>query len=125
LTWSNRHGDQDMAAVAFDKLESLRRRFEAPILQPLARSDRFESQFELPKISLPHDLIEKAAADLAEGTVQFRYAPNLAPAVAAEISQEMDGGPLRIASEIWKDRLKSQQKRAAIQNDSLEGHVDE
>ncbi len=125
LAWSNRHRHQDMAAVAFEKLKTLRARLEAPVLVPLRQSDWFVDQITMPTIALPDDLLKQAAADLAHGDVRFQPIEPLTPDKAAELSQMMDGSLNRISHEIWRDRLNQQQLRAAIQEHALHEHVDQ
>lgn len=125
LAWSNRHGDRAMASVAYEKLKNLRERLEAPVLQPLRESDWFVDQITTPVIELPDDLLERTAAELAEGNFAIRATPKLTPTETAELAKILDGSPDRIAREIWQDRLKMQQRRAAVQEDSLHVHVEE
>lgn len=125
LAWCNRHGDRDMAAIAYEKLTGLRGRLEGPILPPIRESDWFADQITFPTIELPMDLLQKAAADLVHGDVKFRSFERLTAKRAAELSTEIDGSPNRINQEIWKDRLDQQQRRAAINEQALHEHVDE
>ncbi|MCA8993694.1 MAG: tyrosine-type recombinase/integrase [Planctomycetaceae bacterium] len=125
LAWSNRHGHLDMAAIAYEKLQDLRRKLEAPKLTALRASEWFADQIKFPTIQLPEDLMEQVAADLADGNVQFRTLPNLTPAKAAELAAEIDGSPQRIVEEQWKDRLRQQERRTALQDASLNTHVEE
>lgn len=124
LAWSNRHGDQETAGIAFQKLETLRRRLAAPVLKPISHADRFFSQFDVRSIALPDDLFDKAAAELAEGSVKFNVVPPLDPESAASIADDLDGSPSRINREIWNDRLAMQQQRTALHEDSVRAHID-
>jgi integrase len=113
-----------MAATAFAKLEQLRRSLASPVLTRLTDDDYFQSQFSTPTIPLPSDLFVSAAADLATGNVRFSSVPDFSTADVARIAKEIDGSPQRIAGEIWADRLRTQQRRAAANDDSLNAHVD-
>jgi integrase len=127
LAWSNRHGHQDMAAVAYEKMKSLRAQLEAPVLAPLRQSDWFVDQITMPTIPLPDDFLKQtaAAAELTEADFTFQSPMKLTPERAAELSKTMDGSLNRISQEIWKDRLDQQQFRAAVQQQALHEHVDE
>jgi integrase len=126
LAWSNRHGHQDMAAVAYEKMKSLRAQLEAPVLAPLRQSDWFVDQITMPTIPLPDDLLKQTAAtELTEADFKFQSPMKLTPERAAELSKTMDGSLNRISQEIWKDRLDQQQLRAAVQQQALHEHVDE
>ena len=124
LAWSNRHGDQETAGLAFQKLEMLRRRLAAPVLKPLTRDDRFFSQFDLSQNVLPADLLERARSTFAEKSDSLKINFALSAEAIAKYSQELDGSPARIAREIWNDRLSMQQRRAGIKEDSLGAHVE-
>ncbi len=122
-TWATRYGDLHMAQLAFEKRADLRARIEAPIPKPLSANDRFGALFEPVKITLPDDLFERAASSLAAGEVtHIPYTP-ITPDRAREIMQELDGSSLRIAKEIWDDRLATQQRRVAIRSHLVEEHI--
>lgn len=125
LAWSNRHGHLEMAATAYEKLQELRRKLEAPKLSPLRATEWFADQLKFPTIELPEDLLKQVAVDLAEGNVQFRELPQLTSKRAAELARDFDGSPQRIAQEIWRDRLRQQERRATLQDASLHTHVEE
>lgn len=125
FAWSNRHGHQEMAAVAYDKMKTLRTRMEAPVLTPLRPSDFFVDQITMPTIAIPDNLLEQTAADLAEGDIQLSPQVELTPERAAALSRSIDGSLNRISQEIWKDRLDQQQRRTIIRDQALHEHVDE
>ncbi|QGJ68667.1 Hypothetical protein PBC10988_3280 [Planctomycetales bacterium 10988] len=122
--WSNRHRDIRTAEEAYKKLETLKKRLEAPSLKPLRREDRFTSRFELPVIELP-DNLTSAASRIALEQVQFGSSPKLTKERATEILQLLDGSPERIAGEVWADRLRSEEHRKISSNDTLYSYVEE
>lgn len=123
LAWSNRHGEQTVASVAFERLASLRHRLEAPLLRPLSSSDRFESLFKLPTLTIPDEVFRQVAAELAENQVQLHQVPGAGYSRQQEFAAELDGSAARIAREIWKDRLETQQRRAAACDQSLDAQI--
>ena len=125
LAWSNRYRDVETAQAAFEKLAQLRRRLEEPMLRPLAAEDRFESQFVVPTFPISDELLQGASAGLTADTLQIRGPVELNDADRARYAAELDGSPTRIASEIWRDRLQTQQRRAAAPEDSLHGYVEQ
>ncbi|MFH1303316.1 MAG: hypothetical protein ABIK07_19800, partial [Planctomycetota bacterium] len=64
LTWSNRHGETQMAQIAYEKLIKLRSALEAPVLKSPKREDYLESEFTVPTIDLPKNLLEQTAKEL-------------------------------------------------------------
>ncbi len=125
LTWSNRHGESPMAQIAHEKLTRLRTQLEAPALSPLKATDQFNARFEPPTVSIPDDLFNKAAEDLASFTLSRPQLPESTDESRKRFVEELDGSPLRIQKEIWRDRFNSQRRRSAIRDDSLRKHVEE
>lgn len=124
LAWSNRHGDRAVADEAWQKLESLRARLKAPVLRPLSAGDWFASRFQAPTIQIPDDLFTRTVAELKNGDVRFSAVPKIDLQTAQSISNQLNGSPQRIAEEIWQDRLHSQQRRTAADEDSLQIHAE-
>lgn len=116
LAWSNRYGDREYAELAAKKLEALRRRFLTPHLTPLAREDWFEAVFDPPgwaKMLGLEELLETPPLD----------EPLVLIAPGSEHVAELDGSPKRIAREIWHDRLETQKRKAAPEEDSLQAYI--
>lgn len=124
LAWCRKHRENMFAEVAAERLESLRRRLGAPKLQPLGRSDTFEALFDMPVIPLAHHYVGNGID--AESAKRLRAAipAELDGAALAEYADELDGSPMRIAREIWRDRLDVQKQTAASPDESLRAHVD-
>jgi integrase len=123
LAWSNRYGERQIAAIAYEKLELLRKRLEAPLLRPLDRSDCFEARFDTPdyrEIFAILDQHEKSAIGEYQQPSPCKLV-DLAPIM--EHGDAIDGSPRRIAQEIWRDRLEIQSRGAASEDESLQGHV--
>ena len=147
LQWSNQHGDADWArglvakmlakarrsGQPIEKLDALRRRLAAPKLLPLARDDWFESAFD------PHpsavEFGKKLQSMISRGEL---YEPSTMPAITIPVTAEelpavrirvdpekdyLDGSPQRIAREVWRDRLKVQQRKAAPEEHSVQHHI--
>jgi len=114
-----------MAALAYDKLNRLRGAINAPVLRPLPQDARFESQLESPTITLPDDLMEQAAKSLANDEISFRYLPQPTLEERRRMAETLDGSPQRIEREIWRDRIQSEDRRAAACKQSLESSVTE
>jgi integrase len=149
LAWCNRHGDGQHAEIAARKLESLRKRLAAPILSKLNRDDWFESLFDSPFASDPEWMaqLEKmvaahdqwlAALPTVSVSIPVLPAPTPLPSslpVAAlpapsrsrtliQPSMDLDGSPRRIAKEIWRDRLETQKRKAASENQSVRAYIE-
>ena len=120
LAWSSRYGDKEHADQAEKKLASLRRRFELPKLLPLAREDRFESNFDSPWLGT-EALKEFTLAKLT--VVEPLPGPGVLITPASSHLAELDGSPLRIAREMWQDRLAVQDRKAAAPDESLGAHL--
>ena len=126
LAWSNRYGERQVAAVAYEKLELLRKRLLIPALEPLARDDTFDAVLDVPTIPLD-DLLANppTAAEIAKSqTSPGPDLANLTPEDRARLGAGIDGSPSRIAREIWQDRLEVQQRKAASEDDSLRAHIE-
>lgn len=106
LAWSNRYGERQVAVVAYEKLELLRKRLLIPALPPLAREDTFEATLDSPTISLD-DVVASppTAADISHLRLARPDLTNLTPENRARFGAGIDGSPSRIAREIWQDRL--------------------
>lgn len=124
LSWSNRHGEQQMASRAYEKLAKLRTLLDAPTLSPLPRADRFESFFELPVIKLPADFHERTAADLATGEVTFRSLPQVTPEFVQEW-KKFDGSEEQTQRAVWEDRLQMQQRRSVLHDNTVAAYAEE
>ena len=124
LAWSKRHGDTAMAQLAFEKIAGIRSQLETPLLRPLAKGDRFESQFRPVLIELPDDLLRTAAQTQLTNAERSKLASvSTSRETRERLSRELDGSSLRIEDEIWKDRLSSQEKRSAIQSNLIVDHI--
>jgi integrase len=140
LAFSNRYGDREHADQAVEKLTDLRRRFAASKLTPLKREDQFDANFdlpidaewvrELPKLvglvppddsPLPPEPAIPARVAFALG-LDPPYEPVVVTSTQEQIDR-LDGSPLRIARELWRDRLAVMKQKAAPEDESLEFHV--
>ncbi|MCG6156366.1 tyrosine-type recombinase/integrase [Rubinisphaera margarita] len=120
LAWSNRHGDQQMAARAYEKLDSLKTRIAAPVLKPLKNDDWFADQFTLPTIEIADDQLQRAKDDLAAGNLKFKFSSPFPSQEPIDVVNSWYTDPLQVSKEVWSDRLKQQHRRTALGDDSLE-----
>lgn len=122
LAWCNKHAEREMAQVAGQKLDTLRKCLAVPGLKPLDTSDTFAGQFEVPSIPALDQLFEHGmTVDMSQ--LRLAAPRTLNDAEIRRYSEELDGSPLRIAREIWQDRLEVQGRNAASQDESLEAHI--
>lgn len=122
-TWAQRHGDMAMAQLAFEKRELLRSRLAAPILKPISADVRFKTLFQPVTISLPEDLIDRAAKSIANGELKSLGSPEIPAEMIRHDLRELDGSQHRIQKEIWDDRLASQKRRSVVGSHLVEAHV--
>ena len=120
LAWSNRYGDKEHADQAEKKLADLRRRFAAVKLMPLTREDEFESNFDSPWLGT-EAMKEFTLAKLT--VVEPPADPGALITPDPSHLAELDGSPLRIAREMWQDRLAVQDRKAAAPDESLGAHL--
>jgi integrase len=140
LAFCNRYGDREHADQAVEKLTDLRRRFAATKLTPLKREDQFEANFDLPIDAEWVRELPKLVGLVPSDGAQPRAEPSppLSVAVALGLdapgepvvitpTQEqidrLDGSPLRIARELWRDRLAVMKRKAAPEDESLQAHI--
>ena len=127
LTWCRKHGDGVLADEAQNTIESLRRRLQSHQLKPLQTTDTFERRFEIPLPKELNDLLNHPPTE-ATLTEPASARPTILPASDRRsnerYSQELDGSPLRLAREIWQDRLEVQRRDAIPSDISVEHHVD-
>lgn len=140
LAWCNRYGDREHADQAVEKLTDLRRRFTAAKLAPLKRVDWFEANFDLPiDAAWVRELPKLVGAGfVADAQPLAEPSPPLSVAVAPgrdlplepilitpsqKAIDSLDGSPLRIARELWQDRLAVMKRRAAPEEETVEFQV--
>lgn len=141
LAWSNRYGDRQYTDQAVERLTALRRRFAAAKLSPLKRDDWFEANFEsnIPEwVKLPTltEFYALAPPDATKQPATSSSSARMAVALGLELPAEpvvitptqeqtdrLDGSPLRIARELWRDRLAVMKRKAAPGDESLQTHV--
>ena len=124
LTWCRKHQESMFAEIAEEKLESLRRRLAAPKLKPLGRSDTFEALFDMPVIPLANHHVGNGIDAESAKRLKAVVPAELDGAALAKYTDELDGSPMRIAREIWRDRLDVQKQTAASPDEGLRAHVD-
>lgn len=118
LAWCGKNGERETAETAAKRLESLRKRLASPVLMPLEKDDRFESLLEWPILDL-----DPILRDLKPDDISQLKLPPLNYRELAKAAESIDGSPVRIAKEIWRDRLAVQKRRAASPEGSLQHHV--
>lgn len=124
LAWSNRYGDREMAALAFEKVTSLRARLAAPVLRPLPRADRFEALFDPADFG---NLPDPTPAEFAAGLEELRESLKRRPLPLDLSTDFMPIGfsPRVVEREIWADRLEVQKRAAAPTGESVAAHIDQ
>ncbi|HCO23643.1 MAG TPA: hypothetical protein DIT97_11515 [Gimesia maris] len=125
LTWSNRHGETQMAQIAYEKLIKLRSALEAPVLKSPKREDYLESEFTVPTIDLPENLLEQTAKELKTDNFVFPSLSDSTIESRKKYALELDGSPQRILREIWLDRLDSVRKQSVNSQDLLSENIAE
>jgi len=129
LAWSGRHGDREMAALAFEKVNTLRSRLAAPVLRPLPRQDQFESLFDAPDVgNLPAPTLDQIAVGLEElrASLKIRPLPTRRNG-SIDLSAGLPSfgiSPGELDQAIWQDRLEVQQRASAPADESLGAYVD-
>ena len=118
LAWCGKNGERQMAETAAGKLENLRKRLTSAVLKPLEDGDRFEAQLEWPTVDLDEALSKANPAAMAH--VRLPAFGRLDPST---MGAAIDGSPVRIAKEVWQDRLDVQRRKAAFPEGTLQTHV--
>lgn len=123
IAWCSRHGEPQLAETAFQKLGALRKMLADPVLEPLPVSETFEATFAVPTIDLGEILGNgPMPAEIAQ--MKLAGPLDLSPEALARHAEAIDGSPMRIAQEIWRDRLEVESRKAAPQETSLGAYVE-
>ena len=125
LRWANRHGDTQMAQSTYEKLAKLRSALDSPILKHPKHEDSFESNFTIPTIELPNNLLQQTAKELKEKYSEFPSLSGLTIESRKKYLLELDESPQRIRHEIWRDRLDSISKQSVSSQDLLSVNIED
>lgn len=121
LQWSQANSSPAQAALAREKLSSLKERLEEPSPSPLSHGDRFWDGF-----GWPIDTIEVIAAllpRLGDGSSPNPESPATVDPAGLKALQHIDGSPKQVQREVWRDRLKIQDSHTVEPEKTVEAHV--
>jgi integrase len=120
LGWAVEHGDEEHARIARGKIDALNERLLLPKPSPIEFYDRVASLYAYPTEILEH--IASQFRDQSQPAPDPSLSTTFVP-TRAEI-ESIDGTPMRIRGEIWKDRVESQRSKIRSHTETIEVQVE-